>query len=559
MMITKLLLLAILFVLVSAVLCLAQGFDRPTKTRSTRSLVSGRRGMVCTSQVLAAEAGVAVLRRGGNAFDASIAAAAVLNVVEPMSTGIGGDAFVLAWSAKEKKLVGLNGSGRSAATATIERYRSEKGFDHFPTFGADSVTVPGAFHAWVTLHEKYGKLPFAELLTDAIHYADAGFAVTEVIASAWQHGLRHQGVPEFAANYLMREGNGFRAPRLGEVFRQPELAATFRALARGGVDEFYRGETARKISAYLESKGSLIRLEDLQRHDSEWVAPISVTYKGYELFELPPNGQGIVALEMLNVLEGYDVGALDHNSAEYIHYLVEAKKLAFADRDTYVTDPNVRKLPISELISKEYAAKMRARIDPERAKSFPRSTLDVGSDTVYLCTADEEGNLVSFINSIYYGFGSGLVVPETGICLQNRGALFSLEPEHLNRIEPSKRPLHTIIPAMVMKDGKPWFCFGVMGGDMQPQGHVQVLLNMIEFGMNPQEAGEAARVRETGGSVAVESGVKLSVRRELEKKGHTFTDAPGGFGGYQGILVDWDAGVYFGASDNRKDGCALGW
>ena len=364
---------------------------------------------------------------------------------------------------------------------------------------------------------------------------------------------------EFADNYLIRDGNGFRAPRLGEVFRQPDLARTFRALASGGAKEFYRGEIASKIAAYLESKGSLIRADDLARHDSEWVDPISASYKGYELFELPPNGQGIVALEMLNILEGYDLQRLGHNSAEYIHLLVEAKKLAFADRDTYVTAPNVRQLPISELISDAYAAKMRRRINPERAQDFPRSTLDVGSDTVYLCTADSEGNLVSFINSIYYGFGSGLVVPGTGICLQNRGALFSLESDHLNRIEPSKRPLHTIIPAMVMKDGKPWFCFGVMGGDMQPQGHVQVLLNMVEFGMNPQEAGEAARVREVGGAVAVESGVPAAVRQALEAKGHTFADGAGGFGGYQGILVDWESGVYFGASDNRKDGCALGW
>ena len=538
--------------------CLGQGFDRPVDTRSTRSMVLARRGIVCTSQPLAAAAGIAVLRRGGNAFDAAVATAAVLNVVEPMSTGIGGDAFVLAWPAKERKLVGLNGSGRSASRATVDHYRA-KGYSRIPTFGADAVTIPGAFHAWVTLHKKYGKLALPEILQDAIHYAEEGFPVSEIIAAGWRGGLQHQANPEFASNYLIRDGAGYRAPRVGEVFRQPDLARTFRALGRGGSDAFYRGDLARRIAAYLQSKGSLITYEDLGRHASEWVEPVGIKYRGgYELFELPPNGQGIVALEMLNILEGYDLKSLGHNTAEYIHLIIEAKKLAFADRATYVADPNVRKLPVATLISKDYAAQMRARIDRNRVGSFPRSTLDVGSDTVYLCTADSEGNMVSFINSIYYGFGSGLVVPGTGICLQNRGALFSLEPHHLNRVEPSKRPLHTIIPAMIMKGGRPWLCYGVMGGDMQPQGHTQVFLNMIEFGMNPQEAGEAARVREVDGSIAVESGITAAVRDALRAKGHRIeTDST--FGGYQGILVDWENGVYYGASDNRKDGCAVGY
>ena len=545
-------------VLCPAAFCLGQGFDRPVDTRSSRSMVLGRRGMVCTSQPLAAGTGVDILRRGGNAFDAAVATAAVLNVVEPMSTGIGGDAFVLAWPAKEKKLVGLNGSGRSSSRATVEHFRS-KGYDRIPTFGADAVTVPGAFHAWITLHEKYGKLPLADVLADAIHYAEDGFPVSEIIATGWSGGLQHRDNPEFASNYLIRDGDGYRAPRVGEVFRQPDLARTLRTLSRGGTDAFYRGDLARKIAAYLESKGSLISYEDLGRHRSEWVQPISVKYRGgYELVELPPNGQGIVALEMLNVLEGYDLKSMGHNSADAIHLIVEAKKLAFADRATYVADPNVRELPISTLVSKGYAAKMRARIDRMKAGSFPRSTLDVGTDTVYLCTADSEGNLVSFINSIYYGFGSGLVVPGTGICLQNRGALFSLEPDHLNRIEPSKRPLHTIIPAMIMKDSRPWFCFGVMGGDMQPQGHVQVFLNLVEYGMNPQEAGEAARVREVDGKVTVESGVTESVREALRARGHV-VETGGSFGGYQGILVDWENRVYYGGSDNRKDGGAVGY
>lgn len=514
--------------------------------------------MVCTSQPLASEAGLRVLRRGGNAFDAAIAAAAVLNVVEPMSTGIGGDMFALAWSAREKRLVGLNGSGRSARAATVERYR-DLGFERVPTYGPYAVTVPGAFHGWVTLLEKYGSLPLDVVLEDAIYYAEEGFPVSEVIASYWRGALSHRDRPEFAATYLIREGVDWRPPRVGEVFRQPDLAATLRKLAKGGIDAFYRGEIGARIASYLEEQGSLIRREDLASHESTWVEPVSTSFRGYELHELPPNGQGIVAIEILNILEGYPLETFAHNSADFIHLFAEAKKLAFADRDTWVADPDVRKLPVSTLISKEYAARMRARIDRDRAQEFPHSTLDVGTDTVYLATADGDGNAVSFINSLYYGFGSGLVVPGTGICLQNRGALFSLDPKHENRIEPSKRPLHTIIPAFVTKDGEPYFCFGVMGGDMQPQGHVQVLINLLVYGMNPQEAGEAPRVREDQGAVLVESGIPAPVRAALRAKGHEVEEAVGSFGGFQGILIDRDNGVLYGASENRKDGCALGY
>lgn len=535
-----------------------QGYDRPASTRSARSMVLARRGMVATSQPLAAEAGIAILRKGGNAFDAAVACAAVLNVVEPMSTGIGGDVFVLAWPAREGRLVGLNGSGRSASTATVESYR-QRGLKEIPPFSVHAVTVPGAFHAWATLLERYGRLSLREVLADAIRYASEGFPVSEVIAQDWQEGLRHQSNDEFARTYLIREDRGWRCPRLGEVFRQPDLAATFRTLAKEGVNAFYRGAIADRIASYLESQGNLVRKADLEKHTSAWVSPVSTEFQGYTLHELPPNGQGIVALEMLNILEGYDLKSLGHNSAEYIHLIAEAKKLAFADRDTYVTDPDVRKLPVETLISKDYARRMRARIDRNRAQSFSRSTLEIEGDTVYLCTADREGNVVSFINSIYYRFGSGRVVPGTGICLQNRGALFSLEEDHLNRIEPSKRPLHTIIPAMVTREGKPYFCFGVMGGDMQPQGHTQVFLNMVVFGMNPQEAGEAPRVREVGGALAVESGIRGEVRDALRQKGHRIVRRPGGFGGFQGILIDSEHGVFYGASENRKDGCAIGY
>lgn len=521
-------------------------------------MVIARNGMVCTSQPLAAGTGLLLMRNGGNAFDAAVGAAAVLNVVEPMSTGLGGDMFALAWPAGEGRLVGLNGSGRSASTANTAHLR-KKGLQAVPTYGADAVTVPGAFDGWVTLLAKYGKLPLEVVLADAIRYAEEGFPVSEVVASNWEGALRHREVPEFAATYLLRDGDSCRTPRTGENFRQPALACTLRALARGGVEEFYRGELARKIANYLQSKGSLIRLEDLARHESTWVEPISTEFGGYEVHELPPNGQGIVALEMLNILEGYDLESLGHNSADYLHLIAEAKKLAFLDRDRYVTDPGFRELPVPTLLSKEYAARMRNRIDPERRGSFPRSTLDTGSDTVYLCTADGEGNAVSFINSLFHGFGSGLVVPETGLCLQNRGALFSLEEGHLNSLEPSKRPLNTIIPAMVTQGGRPWFCFGVMGGDMQPQGQVQVFLNMAVFGMNPQEAGEAARMCEVDGALAVESGVSREAVEGLRAKGHRIVQSPGGFGGYQGILMDRPGGVLYGASENRKDGCAVGY
>lgn len=531
-------------------------FDRPAASHSARSMVIVKRGVVCTSQTLASTAGLALLRRGGNAFDAAVGAAAVLNVVEPMSTGIGGDMFVLAWPASEGKLVGLNGSGRSAADATVKHYR-DKGYSRIPTHGPDAVTVPGAFHGWVTLLERYGKLPLEVVLADAIHYAEEGFPVTEVIAQSWGGAARHRGNSAFRDAYFLRDGDDYRVPEVGDVFRQPDLGRTLRRLAAGGIEEFYRGDIAKEIAGFLQAEGSLIGLSDLKAHESTWVEPVSASFRGYELHELPPNGQGIAALQILNILEPYDLKALGHNTAEYIHLFAEAKKLAFVDRDTYVTDPSIRELPVPTLISKEYAKRMRERVDRQRAGHYPRSTLDLGSDTVYLCAADGDGNMVSFINSIFYGFGSGLVVPGTGICLQNRGALFSLEPDHLNRIEPSKRPLHTIIPAMVTKAGKPYFCFGVMGGDMQPQGHVQVLINLLEFGMNPQEAGEAARVREVDGAVAVESGVSSEAIEGLRKKGHRVKASPGGFGGYQGILLR--DGVLYGASDNRKDGAAVGY
>ncbi len=537
----------------------AQEFDRPTdSTRSTRSMVMARNGMVATSQPLAAQAGLAVLREGGNAIDAAVATAAVLNVVEPMSTGIGGDMFAIAWIANEKKLVGLNGSGRSSRHATVKHYR-EKSYERIPLYHADAVSVPGAFAGWAELHRKYGSLPMSRLLADAIRYAEDGFPVSEIIASSWESHVEFARDADFAATYLVREGDSYRAPRLGETFRQGDLAQTFRILAEKGPDAFYRGEIAEKIARCLKSRGALIDAEDLSRHSSTWVEPVSTNFHGYEVHELPPNGQGITVLQMLNILEEFDLKALGHNSAEYLHLVIEAKKFAFADRDRFIADPSTRPLPIDTLISKKYAARIRSRLDRDRSTVQPKSVLAESTDTVYLTTADREGNVVSFINSIFHGFGSHVVVPGTGICLQNRGALFSLDPEHLNRIEPSKRPFHTIIPGFVLKDGKPYMSFGVMGGDFQPQGHTQVLLNHIVFGMSPQEMGERARVSESGGEVYVESGVSEDVCEALRKKGHRVNRKGGSYGGYQAILIDPKTGVYWGGSDNRKDGCVVGY
>jgi gamma-glutamyltranspeptidase/glutathione hydrolase len=532
------------------------GFDRWVRlSQSTRSMVVARRGIVSTSQPLAAEAGVSTLRAGGNAFDAAIATAAVLNVVEPMSTGVGGDVFVLGHDAKSKTLFGLNGSGRSSRHATLEHYRRD-GRTHIASDHIDSVTVPGAVDAWYSLHQKYGRLEWKKVLAPAIYYAKEGFPVSEVIADAWAiTSAGNENLPGFAENYLP---NG-RPPKLGEVFHQPALAETLTAVANHGRDGFYRGKVGEKITAFFKKHGSLIDAKDLADHTSTWVQPVKTTFMGYEFYELPPNGQGIAAIEILNILEGFDLKSMGHNSAAYLHHLIEAKKLAWTDRDTFIADPEKANVPTETLISKEYAAKMREQIDPKKASKTMKSLLAEKGDTVYLSVVDGEGNACSFINSVFHAFGSGHVVNGTGICLQNRGALFSLEADHLNVIAPSKRPFHTIIPAMLTKNGKPIYCFGVMGGDMQPQGHVQVLLNILVFGMNVQEAGEAARFRHMERGVALEHGVMQEVRSKLEAMGHTLIDDPGSFGGYQGIWIDPETGVLYGGSDNRSDGAAIGF
>lgn len=554
--ISRLLFLIMFYSILSASLSFAQG-DRPTdKSRATRSMVIANNGMVATSQPLAALSGLRILQQGGNAIDTAVATAAVLNVVEPMSTGIGGDMFALAWIAKEQKLVGLNGSGRAPQKATLEFFQKKR-LQTIPIRGPLPITVPGALDGWCTLLEKYGTMSLEEVLAPAIEYAEMGFPASEIIATSWERSADSlKEIPGWTDNYLI-EG---RAPRVGELFKQKALAETFRKIASGGKEVFYKGEIGKKIVDFVQEHGGLLSHKDLADHTSTWVEPLSTTYRGYEVYELPPNGQGIAVLEMLNILEGYDLKSLGHNSADYLHVLIEAKKLAFADLHSFIADPEFSKVPVETMISKEYAAQLRKLINPKKALYEAKTPLmQEEGDTIYLTVVDKDRNCVSFINSLYYGFGSGLVVPDTGICLQNRGALFSLDPNHSNCIEPRKRPFHTIIPAMVLKNGRPYFCFGVMGGAMQPQGHLQVLLNIIEFGMNVQEAGEAPRFRHFSNEVALESRIGALTRYKLIHKGHRIIWAIGSYGGYQGILIDPESGVLYGGSDIRKDGCAVGW
>jgi gamma-glutamyltranspeptidase/glutathione hydrolase len=528
--------------------------DRPVYTKSGRSVVRSLNGMIATSQPLASMAGLEVLMQGGNAIDAAVAASAVLGVVEPFMAGIGGDTFTLLWIDKEKKLVGLNGSGRSAYGIKAKNL-IEQGLTEMPLRGVHTITVPGAVEAWCTLLERYGTISLDKLLQPAIRYAKEGFPVSEIIAEEWKLSREALFESDEAINTYLING---RAPRAGEIFKNPSLGHTLELIARYGSQIFYEGEIAKKICSYIERKGGRLTLRDFKEHKSEWVEPLSTTYRGYQVYELPPNGQGAIVLEMLNILEGYDLASLGHNSAEFIHLLVEAKKIAFNDRNLYIADPAFNNLPIENMISKQYAEKKRTEIDPDKANPNAKDILP-SSDTVYISVVDKERNCVSFISSIFEKFGSGLVVDDTGIILQNRGSLFSLEPGHFNFLEPNKRPMHTIIPAIAMKEGRPWLCFGVMGGHMQPQGHVQILINMIDFDMNVQEAGEAARVCHTDNGVALESDIGWDVRMKLLEKGHKIISDVDIFGGYQGILIDPETGALAGGSDPRKDGCAIGF
>ena len=546
------------------------GYDRPGRDpHASRSVTVARHGIVATSQPLAAQVGLDVLKRGGNAADAAIATCAMLGVVEPMSGGIGGDLFAIYWDSKTQKLYGLNGSGRSPYAISRDVFK-KRGLQSIPETGILSWSIPGCVGGWETLHQRFGTAEWKSLLAPAIETAEDGFAVTEVIARYWagsEKGLKKHA--DSAATFLVTG----QAPRFGEVFRNPNLASSLRSIAEEGGRAFYEGTIARQIVEFSEKNGGLFSLRDFSDHQTDWVEPVSTNYRGYDVWELPPNGQGIAALEMLNLLEPHDLRALGAGSPEYLHLLIEAKRLAFADRAKYYADPSFGRLPVAELISKEYAARRGQLIDPQKAASdLPAGDPKLAhGDTFYLTVVDKDRNCCSMIQSNYFGFGSQIVPGEVGFVIQNRGALFSLDEGHLNRLEPHKRPFHTIIPAMVTKEERPWFCFGVMGGAMQPQGHVQVLVNMIDFGMNAQQAGDAARIRHTGspqptgdegagsGTVHVESGIGDEAIARLRALGHRVVRGQTSVGGYQGILIDWENHCLHGGTEPRKDGAAVGY
>lgn len=546
-------------------------YDRPAgNPRKSRSAVVAKHGIVATSEPLAAQVGLDILQAGGNAVDAAIATNAMLGLVEPMSNGIGGDLFAIYWDSKSKKLYGLNASGRSPYALKREVF-SEKELTQIPSKGPLAWSVPGCVDGWFELSDRFGTMDMTQVLAPAITYAKEGVPVSELISMYWQQTASALADhPDTAKTYLI---NG-RGPGIGELFKNPNLAKSYGLIAERGRDAFYNGEIAHAIVTFSESNGGYFSLKDFSDHESEWVEPVSTTYRGYDIWELPPNGQGIAALEMLNLLESYNIKEMGHNSAEYLHLFVEAKKLAFADRARYYADPEMAEVPVAELISKEYAARQRKRIDPNKAATNvpPGDPILQKGDTIYLCVVDKEGNCCSFIQSNYFGFGSMMVPGDVGFVLQNRGALFSLDEKHPNRLEPHKRPFHTIIPAMATKDGQPWLVFGVMGGDMQPQGHVQVLVNMIDFGMDVQSAGDAARVRHTGsaqptgtpmqeggGRVHVETTISDEVVESLKQRGHNVIRGGTSFGGYQAIMINREHGTLSGGTEPRKDGAAVGY
>jgi gamma-glutamyltranspeptidase/glutathione hydrolase len=532
-----------------------------------RSVVHSLHGMVATSHPLAALAGVEMLKRGGTAVDAAIAANAMLGVVEPMSCGLGGDLFAQVWDAAAGRVFGLDASGRAPQRASLSALTS-RGLSHMPGNGPLSWTIPGAVAGWDALRSRFGAMPLTDLLEPAAVTAEEGFAVSEVIASFW-HGaeelLRER--PESARTFLPQG----RAPRAGEVVRNPDLARSYREIASEGRDAFYRGRIAQTLAAYSEASGALLTADDLARCEAKWVDPISTTFRGVEVLELPPPGQGLTVLQMLNLLDGDDLAALGPDSPDYWHLFVEAKKVAYADRARWYADPDFASVPLERLRSKEYARERRKLINPRRASAdiqpgFP------GSDTVYVAAVDGKRNCCSLIQSIYHHFGSGLVPPGLGFAMQSRGGGFSLDPSSPNRIEGGKRPFHTIIPALVLRGGRPWFVFGVMGADMQPQGQVQVLVNMLDFGMTVQAAGEAPRIDHigsaspggypeapNGGLVLAEHGIPDTTLAELVRRGHEVSRTSRNGGGYQGILIDPETGVLHGGSESRSDGCAIGY
>jgi gamma-glutamyltranspeptidase/glutathione hydrolase len=548
------------FLEITAAFALQRG-DWFDDVRTGRSIVRASQGMVATSQPLASQVGIEILKRGGNAADASIAVAAVLNVTEPLMTGVGGDAFMMIYAAKTKTLEGLNASGRAPRALNLDHFTSRQ-IAQMPVTGMEPITVPGAFDGWVTLLEKRGTMKLEELLAPAIGYAESGFPVMEKTAADWEPEVPRLKLTAAAASTYLVDG---KAPPPGAIFYQKNLARTLRTLAKGGRDAFYRGEIARAIVDYCRRNGGFLSMEDFAAQKSEWVEPISTTYRGHTLYELPPNGQGVTALLLLNILEGIDLGSI--RGGRYYHTLIEATKIAFADRNRYIADPAFFKTPVKTLVSKQYAAERRALLNPERAIDPPAyGDIRTGSDTTYFTIVDKDRNAVSFINSLFSPFGSAIVAGETGILLQNRGAGFSLEPGHPNRIEPGKRPFHTLIPAMVFKDGRFLMSYGVMGGDVQAQGHAQVLINLIYRGLNLQQAIDAPRVRYISGrGVMMDDELTAPVIDELVQRGHErVLPGPGLthralMGGGQAIMIDPASGSLLGASDSRKDGLALGY
>ena len=545
--------------------------DRLTgKTFTTRSEVLAQNGIAATSQPLATQVALDILKKGGSAMDAAIAANAVLGLVEPASCGIGGDIFAIVWDAKTQKLHGFNGSGRAPKSLTID-YFLEKEMKYVPFYGPLPVSVPGCVDGWFAMHEKFGKLPMQTILQPAIDYGNNGFPVSEVIAYEMASNYENlQGQPGFSETYMP---NG-KIPEKGEVFKNPDLANTYELIAKKGRDAFYKGSIAKTIANYMKEHGGFLSYEDLAGHTSEWVDPVSVNYRGYDVWELPPNGQGTAALQMLHILEGYDIAAMGFGSTEYLHVLTEAKKLAYEDRAKFYADPAFNKIPLPQLLSKEYADTQRAMIDLETsASSYHAGDFEIEmGNTTYLTVADKNGNMVSLIQSIYSEFASGMVPDGLGFVLQNRGQMFNVQNrDHANALEPGKRPFHTIIPAFVTKDGTPYMSFGLMGGAVQPQGHAQIIVNILDFGMNLQEAGDAPRMRHRGssqptgsvmtdgGTLNLESGFDYETIRELRKKGHRISFGVGIYGGYQAIRFDSKNKVYFAASESRKDGQAAGY
>jgi gamma-glutamyltranspeptidase / glutathione hydrolase len=562
---------------------------------ASRSAVIAQNGMVATSHPLATQAALDVLKAGGSAVDAAIAGNAVLGVVEPTGNGMGGDLFAIIWDPKTGKLHGLNASGRAPAGMTpkqFQKYVDSKPHSKrdvagtVPDWGAASVTIPGAVDGWFEMHSKFGRLPMKDLLQPAIGYADGGYPVTELIASYWKSNtqgfvdLKAEGVVEEIDNMARVFLPGGKAPKEGEIFRNPDLARTLQAVAEGGRDAFYKGALATAMDGYFKRIGAPHRASDFAAHKGEWVEPVSVNYRGVDVWELPPNGQGIAALQMLNILEGYDLKAMGRGSADFWHVMVEAKKLSFADRARFYADQDFAKTPLAELLSKDRAAKQRAMIDMGKAaqSDMPGLPMDnVAKDTIYMTVADKDGMMVSLIQSNYRGMGSGLIPDDgkggtLGFMFQDRGAQFSLNPKHANSWQPGKRPFHTIIPAFLTKDGKPLMSFGLMGGAMQPQGHAQIVVNIVDFGMGVQAAGDVARFHHdgstdpeggasmtTGGVLEIESGVPVNIAEELRRRGHVVKYSVGPFGGYQAIWRDPVSGVYWGASEFRKDGQAAGY